>query len=147
MKVVCQRVSKASVTVSNHVVGAIEHGYVLLVGICQDDQESTMLKMANKIANIRLFSDEQDKMNLNIHQVKGSILSISQFTLCASTKKGNRPSFDQAERPEAAKVLFERFNQALINEGLTVKTGEFQAMMEVSLVNDGPVTIVLEMEG
>lgn len=146
MKVVLQRVSKASVTVNKTIIGQINHGYVLLVGLCQQDQLSTVTKMAQKISQIRLFSDQDDKMNLNIHQIEGSILSISQFTLCATTKKGNRPSFDQAQKPQEAKVLFEAFNQALIDQGCKVETGEFQAMMEVSLINDGPVTIVLEME-
>ncbi len=146
MKVLIQRVVNASVWVDQKEVSAIEHGFLLLVGICKEDTTETVDKMAYKIANIRLFSDQEDKMNLNIQQVKGKILSVSQFTLCANHKKGHRPSFDQAKNPEEAKSLFEDFNDKLKAYGIDVKMGVFQEHMNVLINNDGPVTIQLEMD-
>lgn len=144
MKVVLQRSGPASVTVDGEVTGEIEKGYVLLVGITHDDREEDLQYAAEKIANMRLWEDEEGKMNLPISSVNGSILSISQFTLYAETKKGRRPSFIEAARPEQAEPMWERFNELLRNKGLLVETGVFGAMMDVSLVNDGPVTIILD---
>lgn len=144
MKVVLQRSGPASVTVDGEVTGEIEKGYVLLVGITHDDREEDLQYAAEKIANMRLWEDEEGKMNLPISSVNGSILSISQFTLYAETKKGRRPSFIEAARPEQAEPMWERFNDLLRNKGLLVETGVFGAMMDVSLVNDGPVTIILD---
>lgn len=144
MKIVMQRVSTASVTVEGNVTGEIGKGYLLLVGVTQDDDESDVQKMADKVAKLRLFEDADEKMNLSIDEVGGSILSVSQFTLYANTKKGRRPSFEQAAKPELAKPLWELFNLKLQEKGLRVETGVFGAMMDVALVNDGPVTIVLD---
>ena len=145
MKVLIQRSKEAKVVVHDEVVSQIDHGFVLFVGICKEDSIETIQKMAYKVANIRLFSDDNDKMNLNIQQVQGQILSVSQFTLCANNKKGHRPSFDHAKKPEEAKELFLKFNQALVQYGITVKEGVFQEHMNVMLNNDGPVTIDLEI--
>ena len=144
MKVVLQRSREASVTVDGQVTGAIDKGYVLLVGITAEDTEEDIAYAARKIAEMRLFEDAEGKMNLSIDDVGGSILSVSQFTLYADTKKGKRPSFTQAARPEIAKPLWEQFNEALRSHGLQVETGIFGAMMDVALVNDGPVTIIVE---
>lgn len=145
MKVMIQRTNKASVVVKEKVVASINFGFVLFVGICKDDNEQIIEKMAYKIANIRLFSDENDKMNLNIQQVKGSVLSVSQFTLCASNKKGHRPSFDLAKNPTDARILFDMFNLELRKYEIEVEVGIFQEHMNVLLDNDGPVTIDLEI--
>lgn len=146
MKVLIQRVKSASVIVNKQEVSAIEEGLLLFVGICKEDDESVLKKMAHKVANIRLFSDENDKMNLNVNQVGKEILSVSQFTLCANHKKGNRPSFDLAKNPTDAKVMFETFNEYLRQHNLNVHTGVFQEHMNVIINNDGPVTIHLEIE-
>lgn len=146
MKIVIQKVKDAKVEVDKQTVGSIMHGYVLLVGIDETDTEQDILTAAKKIASLRLFVDEDDKINLSIQDVKGSILSISQFTLAADIRKGNRPSFSKAMRPEAANVLFERFNEALRETGVHVQTGVFQAHMNVILDNDGPITIVMEVK-
>ncbi len=143
MKVVLQRVLEGSVNVEGKVVGQIKRGYVLLVGIGKDDNESVVEKMADKIVGLRINEDENGKMNLSIQDVKGDILSISQFTLYANCKKGRRPSFDEAGSPEEAKRLYEYFNECLKVQGMHVETGVFQADMKVSLINDGPVTIIL----
>lgn len=145
MKVLIQRTNKASVVVKEKVVASIDHGLVLFVGICKEDNQQIIEKMAYKVANIRLFSDEDDKMNVNIQQIKGSILSVSQFTLCASTKKGHRPSFDLAKNPEDAKKLFDNFNVELRKYSIPVQEGVFQEHMNILLDNDGPVTIDLEL--
>lgn len=145
MKVVLQRSREASVTVDGQVTGAIDKGYVLLVGITAEDTEEDIAYAARKIAEMRLFEDAEGKMNLSIHDVGGSILSISQFTLYAETKKGRRPSFTKAAHPDQAKPMWETFNDVLRNEyELVVETGIFGAMMDVQLINDGPVTIVLD---
>lgn len=145
MKVVLQRVKSASVTIEDVVVGAINQGYLLLVGVGPDDTKEDVQYLARKISGMRIFSDENGKMNLSIHQVNGSILSISQFTLFADTKKGNRPSYTSAANPELAKSLYEELNVLLRDEhGIVVETGVFGADMQVSLVNDGPVTILLD---
>ena len=144
MKVVLQRSKKASVTVDGIVTGAIESGFVLLVGVTHEDTEKDAAYLAGKIAQLRLFEDEDGKMNRSILENGGDILSISQFTLYGDTKKGRRPSFVAAARPEAAAPLWKKFNDELRSHGLQVEEGVFGAMMDVSLVNDGPVTIVIE---
>ena len=145
MKIVLQRVKSASVAIEGSVVGEIDQGLLLLVGVGPDDTRDDASYLARKIAGMRIFSDENGKMNLSIDQVGGKILSVSQFTLFADTKKGNRPSFTGAASPEAANKLYEEFNEILLTEyGLIVETGEFGADMQVSLVNDGPVTILLD---
>ena len=145
MKIVLQRVKSASVAIEGSVVGEINEGFLLLVGVGPDDTRDDASYLARKIAGMRIFSDENGKMNLSIDQVGGKILSVSQFTLFADTKKGNRPSFTGAASSEAANKLYEEFNEILRTEyGLIVETGEFGADMQVSLVNDGPVTILLD---
>ena len=144
MKVVLQRTKQASVTVNQEVTGSISHGYMLLVGITHDDTMKDVDYCAREVAEIRLFEDEEGKMNRSIHEVGGQILSVSQFTLYADTKKGRRPSFVNAARPDIAKPLWDAFNNALRENGLHVETGIFGANMDVALVNDGPVTIIIE---
>lgn len=144
MKVVIQRSKAASVTVDEKVTGKIEGGYVLLVGITHGDTLEDVAYIAKKVAELRLFEDEAGKMNHSIVEQGGAILSVSQFTLYGDVKKGRRPSFTDAARPEVAKPLWEAFNEALKGYGLHVETGIFGAMMDVSLVNDGPVTIIVE---
>ena len=144
MKIILQKVKKASVSVDNKVVGCIDKGYCLLVGVHKESTEEDAKYLAKKIAQARLFEDENDKINLSLKDVGGSILSVSQFTLYADTKKGNRPSFTSAAGAEKANELYEKFNEFLREEGVTVETGIFQTMMEVNIVNDGPITIVYE---
>lgn len=144
MRVVVQRARQAKVTVDGKVTGAIEHGLMLLVGITHEDTVKDLEYCAKKVANLRIFEDEQGKMNLSIKEVGGSILSISQFTLYGETKKGNRPSFIAAARPETAIPLYEAFNTGLKQRGIPVSTGKFGEDMDVSLVNDGPVTILID---
>ena len=144
MKIILQKVKKASVSVDNKIVGSIDKGYCLLVGVHKESTEEDARYLAKKIAQARLFEDENDKINLSLKDVGGSILSVSQFTLYADTKKGNRPSFTSAAGAEKANELYEKFNEYLKEEGVTVETGIFQTMMEVNIVNDGPVTIVCE---
>lgn len=144
MRIVLQRSGPASVQVDGKVAGSIEKGYVLLVGITHEDTEKDVTYLAKKIANLRLWEDDEGKMNKSIFEAGGDILSVSQFTLYGDTKKGRRPSFIEAARPEHAEPLWELLNQKLEAEGLNVQTGIFGAMMDVSLVNDGPVTIIIE---
>lgn len=144
MKVVLQRVSQASVTIEEQIVGQISKGFLLLVGICDDDTEADLDYLVKKISQLRVFEDEAGKMNLALNQVDGAILSVSQFTLYASTKKGNRPSFTGAGQPDYAQKMYHLFNQKLAATGITVETGEFGAAMQVALVNDGPVTILFD---
>ena len=144
MKIVLQKVKKASVSVDNKIVGNIDKGYCLLVGVHKESTEEDARYLAKKIAQARLFEDENDKINLSLKDVGGSILSVSQFTLYADTKKGNRPSFTSAAGAEKANELYEKFNEYLREEGVKVETRIFQTMMEVNIVNDGPVTIVYE---
>lgn len=144
MKIVLQKVKKASVSVDNKIVGNIDKGYCLLVGVHKESTKEDAKYLAKKIAQARLFEDENDKINLSLKDVGGSILSVSQFTLYADTKKGNRPSFTSAAGAEKANELYEKFNEYLREEGVKVETGIFQTMMEVNIVNDGPVTIVYE---
>ena len=144
MKVVLQKVKKASVSVEKKVVGDIDKGYCLLVGVHKDSTEADAKYLAKKIAEARLFEDENEKLNLGLKDVGGSILSISQFTLYADTKKGKRPSFTNAAGAEKANELYNRFNDYLREENIKVETGIFQTMMEVNIINDGPVTIIYE---
>lgn len=144
MKVVVQRVSEASVTIDGQIHGKIDKGFLLLVGIQDSDNEDIVRKMADKIARMRIFVDENDKMNLSLSQVNGDILSISQFTLYADCKKGNRPSFSLAGKPEHAKKMYLYFNEYLRSLGIKVEEGIFGADMKVRLLNDGPVTIILD---
>lgn len=144
MRVVIQRSKQASVTVDGEVTGAIEKGYVLLVGLTHTDTIEEVKYVAKKVAEIRLWEDEDGKMNHSILEHGGDILSVSQFTLYAETKKGRRPSFIEAARPEVALPLWETFNDCLRELGLKVETGIFGAMMDVSLINDGPVTVIVE---
>ena len=144
MKVVIQRVSEASVTIDGQIHGEIKKGFLLLVGIQDADNEEIIQKMADKIYRVRIFEDENEKMNLSLPQVGGEILSISQFTLYADCKKGNRPSFTNAGKPDLATTLYDQFNQKLQEQGMHVETGIFGADMKIELLNDGPVTIVLD---
>lgn len=144
MKVVIQRSKQASVTVDGNVTGAIDKGYVLLVGITHTDTAEDVAYCAKKVAELRLWEDEEGKMNRSILDVGGDILSVSQFTLYGETKKGRRPSFTTAARPEQAKPMWDEFNNALRVLGLRVEMGIFGAMMDVALINDGPVTIIVD---
>ena len=143
MIAVIQRCSRGKVTISEKVVGEIAHGLVILLGVQKDDIENDADFLVNKISGLRVFSDENDKMNLSIKDVGGSALVISQFTLCSDTKKGRRPSFIKAAPPEDGNRLYEYFMSEMKKEGVPVQSGEFGAMMDVELVNDGPVTFVL----
>lgn len=138
--------SQAAVSINEREVGRIDHGLLILLGVHDTDTQTDVDYLIKKIAQMRIFEDEQGKMNLSIEDVKGALLSISQFTLFADTKKGNRPSFIAAARPETAIPLYEAFNEGLRQRGITVETGEFGADMAVSLVNDGPVTIIIDSQ-
>jgi D-tyrosyl-tRNA(Tyr) deacylase len=144
MKVVIQRVSQAKVSVDNKILGQIDQGLCLLVAFSDEDTQETIDYMARKIANMRIFSDDEGKMNLSVKDIGGSILSISQFTLYADTKHGNRPSFTGAGDFESSKQKYEQFDLTLKSHDLKVETGEFGADMQVDLTNDGPVTILME---
>ena len=144
MRVLLQRVSEGSVTIDGVVRGVIGRGFVLLVGFTHGDSVGSVEWMADKVISLRLFPDADDKMNLGLEDVGGAILVVSQFTLYGDASKGRRPSFIQAARPEIAIPLYERFIQLMRARGVQVETGEFGAMMEVDLVNDGPVTLILE---
>ena len=142
MKCVIQRVRKASVTIDNEIVGAIENGLVVLAAVEKGDPESAMHEAAKKIRELRVFADANGKMNLDVSEAGGAILAVSQFTLAGSIEKGRRPGFDKAEEPERAKALFELFVGALRSTGIRIETGRFREYMIVSLENDGPVTFV-----
>ncbi|HEY4390819.1 MAG TPA: D-aminoacyl-tRNA deacylase [Paenibacillus sp.] len=144
MKVVLQRCKEANVTVQGEVVGSIGQGLMLLVGITHEDTEKEAAYLAEKIAGLRIFEDEEGKMNLSVTDIGGAILSVSQFTLYGDCRKGKRPSFIAAARPEQAEPLYNRFNEMLREKGLVVETGQFGANMDVALTNWGPVTIVLD---
>lgn len=144
MRVVLQRVKSARVTVDDQVIGKVGKGYMLLVGFTHDDSIEEIDYIARKVANARLFADENGKINLSIKQVQGAILSVSQFTLYASTKNGNRPGFGAAQKPELAKENYHYFNEKLRSYGIEVQTGQFGADMDVALVNDGPITIIYD---
>lgn len=144
MRVVLQRVSKAKVVANGVESGAINKGFLLLVGVEEADTSEDVDYLTRKISNMRIFEDEAGKMNLSLKEVDGEILSISQFTLHADTKKGNRPSFVKAAKPDFANQLYEELNSKLRQEGFNVEVGVFGADMDVSLVNDGPVTILVD---
>ena len=146
MRIVLQRVKSASVSIDETVVGKIGVGFVLLVGIADSDTEAELDYLVRKITKLSVFEDLVGKMNLAIEDVGGQILSISQFTLYADTKKGNRPSFTKAGAPDFADKMYQLFNKKLRDTGLTVETGEFGANMQVQLINDGPVTIIFDTE-
>ncbi|USS87377.1 D-aminoacyl-tRNA deacylase [Fructilactobacillus hinvesii] len=146
MKLVIQRVQRAAVQVDEQTVGAIDTGFLILVGAEAGDTAQTGQHLAEKVAKLRVFSDEAGKMNLNINQVGGSILSVSQFTLLADLQHGNRPSFKRAGDPQVAQQNYDDFNAALADQGLQVATGEFGADMQVELVNDGPATFLLDYQ-
>ena len=144
MRLVVQKVSQSSVKIEGEIVGAIDKGYMVLVGITNGDDELLVEKMVDKLVNLRIFEDENDKLNLSLLDVGGSVLSISQFTLYANCKKGRRPSFIDAAKPDISSPLYDFFNKKLEEKGSNVERGVFGAMMEVSLINDGPVTIILD---
>jgi len=145
MKAVIQRVKKASVTVDNKLTGSIEKGLLVLLGIHQHDTQKQLEWMADKILRLRIFNDGEDKMNRSVQDIKGAILVVSQFTLYGDAKKGTRPSYIEAARPDKAKPLYEEFIDYLENSSsLEIQTGVFAAYMDVELINDGPVTIILE---
>lgn len=147
MRIVLQRCSRAEVRIDGNIVGQIGKGFVLLVGITDGDSTAEADYLAKKVAQMRVFEDAEGKMNLGLKEVDGSILSISQFTLYADCRKGNRPSFIRAARPEVAEPLYKYFNQHLRTEyGLQVETGRFGADMKVDFINDGPVTIILDSQ-
>lgn len=144
MRIVLQRTSSASVTVNGEVCGKIGKGYLVLLGIGDGDTEEDCRRLADKILNLRIFADENDKINLSLEQVGGELLIVSQFTLYADCRKGNRPNFIQAAKPNKAEKLYEYFAEYCRSKGKHVETGIFGADMKVELVNDGPFTVVLE---
>lgn len=146
MKAVIQRVNRASVTVDDEVVGKIDHGFVILLGVTHEDTEADVDALVQKIIHLRVFEDEAGKLNRSLIDTNGSILSISQFTLYGDVRKGRRPNFMQAAKPDVANKLYELFNEKIKEQGVHVETGVFGAMMDVSLVNNGPVTIIIETE-
>src|SRR6202171_5718392 len=146
MRIVAQRVSRASVTVDGKVTGEVGAGLMILLGVGKEDTSATALAMAEKSANLRIFEDQQGKMNRSLLDVKGGALVVSQFTLYGDARGQRRPSFISAAPPELAKALYEEFCEALRKLGVSVATGIFQAMMSVELVNEGPVTILLDSD-
>ncbi|MGN1020988.1 MAG: D-aminoacyl-tRNA deacylase [Aristaeellaceae bacterium] len=144
MRCVIQRVTEASVTVEGEVIGRIGRGFMVLIGVSAEDTDKDLKYMAEKVPNLRIFEDEQGKMNLSLKDVGGAILAVSQFTLYGDARGSRRPSFIQAARPEQANALYEQLVAAWRAQGLTVETGRFRAEMQVALVNDGPVTILMD---
>ncbi len=146
MRAVVQRVSRASVSVDGEAVGEIDHGLLVLLGVAEGDTEAEAAWLAHKVANLRIFADTEGRMNLSVKATGGKVLVVSQFTLCANTRKGFRPSFVPAAAPDVAEPLVEHFIAAVRSERVEVETGVFGAHMQVALVNDGPVTILLQRE-
>ncbi len=144
MRAVVQRVSRAEVRVEGRTVGAVGRGLLVLLGVATGDGEAEAKLLADKVAQLRIFEDEGGKMNLSVAEVGGAVLVVSQFTLLGDARKGNRPGFSAAAPPQEANALYQRFCALLRDRGLTVATGVFRAMMEVELVNEGPVTILLD---
>jgi D-tyrosyl-tRNA(Tyr) deacylase len=144
MRAVVQRVSRAQVTVDGEITGEIGPGLLVLVGVGRDDTKTDAVYLAEKIAGLRVFEDQAGKMNLGVHEIGGSVLAVSQFTLYGDVRRGKRPSFDAAAAPETARALYEFFVERIRTEGLRCETGRFQATMKVELVNEGPVTILLD---
>ena len=144
MRAVIQRVSEASVTVDQVVSGRIQRGFLVLAGVADDDEDKDALWIAEKIAGLRVFEDSDEKMNLSLADVQGAVLLVSQFTLFGDCRKGRRPSFVEAARPEKARAIYEKLAENLRQLGLVVETGVFQAHMQVRLLNDGPVTLLLD---
>lgn len=144
MRAVVQRVSRAKVTVDDNIAGEIGHGLLVLLGVGGNDQEADADYLAEKISGLRIFEDEHGKMNHSVTEVSGGVLVVSQFTLYGDVRKGRRPSFDDAARPEKARKLYEYFVERVRAAGLPCETGRFQEMMDVELVNDGPVTILMD---
>ncbi|WP_090741838.1 D-aminoacyl-tRNA deacylase [Mesobacillus persicus] len=144
MRVVVQRSKEAKVTVDGEITGSITKGFVVLVGVTHEDQEKDAAFLAEKVANLRVFEDENGKMNLSLLDVGGEVLSVSQFTLYGDCRKGRRPNFMGAARPEHANEIYESFNSILREKGVKVETGVFGAMMDVQLTNDGPVTLIID---
>lgn len=144
MKGLIQRVKRASVTIDGKLYSEIGHGILVLLGVEKGDEKENAEKLADKLCKLRIFEDENDKMNLSVQDIKGEILVVSQFTLAGDCKKGTRPSFDKAELPQKANELYEYFNDLIREKNIPVKTGVFGAMMDIELINDGPVTFMLE---
>ncbi|WP_311481351.1 D-aminoacyl-tRNA deacylase [uncultured Anaerococcus sp.] len=146
MRAIIQKVTKASVKVEGELISEIGNGYMILLAVKEIDNDDDLAYIKRKIANLRIFEDQDGKMNLSIKDTDGEILLVSQFTLYGDARKGNRPSFTESAGLEKANAYYEKLRDELIDEGFIVKTGQFQAHMEVSLVNDGPVTIILDSE-
>jgi D-tyrosyl-tRNA(Tyr) deacylase len=146
MRAVVQRVSKASVSVDDRVVGAIGTGLLVLLGVSKTDSATSADYMVEKLLGLRVFEDDQGKMNRNVREAGGALLVVSQFTLFGDVRRGKRPSFDDAARPEQAKALYEHVVATIREQGIECSTGEFQAMMQVSLINEGPVTILIDSD-
>ena len=144
LKAIIQRVSSASVSVDDMQISSINNGFLILLGVQQEDDEKDLDYLVNKTAGMRIFQDDKQHMNLSIQDVKGEALVVSQFTLCADTRKGRRPSFIHAAPPEIAENMYQKFCEKLESKGISVQTGKFGAMMDVEMVNDGPVTIILD---
>ena len=144
MKALIQRVKRASVTIEGELFSAINSGILVFLGVEKGDEKENAEKLAQKIVNLRIFEDENEKMNLSLKDVNGEMLVVSQFTLCVDCKKGTRPSFDKAANPDLAVDLYEYFIKCIEDNNIPVKTGKFRAMMDVELINDGPVTFWVE---